>query len=105
MGGGYSGQVQEYQVRNDGTIIKYNHISRDSTQVATIQKKQLKQVYKGFESYVIPNSEFNHPGNMYYFIKNMNGEKEEQIVWGDHEVKVPTEVQEYYNLLKSFVKK
>ncbi len=102
-GGGYSGQEMQYTLSNDGNITLYDNITKQTTEVQKLKKKQTKKVFDDIENMVQLTDNINNPGNMYYFIKQVKGNREHKIVWGGNNTKVPAEVQEFYNLLMSYV--
>lgn len=102
-GGGFSGQEMQYTLDNSGNITLYDNLSKKTTEVTKIKKKKTKTTFDELDTMNELMMDFNHPGNMYYFVKRVKGTKEEKIVWGDNTHQAPAEIQEYYNLLMSYV--
>ena len=103
-GGGFSGQEFHYTLSNDGSLSLYNTLTRETTKMDGLKKKQTLKIFQQADDVLATGTNFNDPGNKYYFVKQVRGKDEQKIVWGGDNQKVPAGIQDFYNELMNFVK-
>ena len=102
-GGGYSGQEMQYTLTPDGNIELYDNISRKTTLVSKLSKKETARIFDEMEEVILPGSDFNHPGNTYSFVRQVKDNKTYNIVWGARQPEVPSRIQAFHGQLMSLV--
>ena len=102
-GGGFSGQEIEYRINTDRQIISSNSLTKETSDIGKLSKKKVLNLYEQMDNLKLPLMNFNHPGNMYYYIKESKGSKEAKVVWSDGREDLPGGVQEFYDQLMSIV--
>ena len=100
-GGGFTGAVTEYRLKENGDIYKYNSVDQESALVKSITAEELKAVKDKLSKIPKEALNVNHPFNVYRFIKVDSLE----AVWGDPSYTAPKELEDLYNYLNSAVKK
>lgn len=103
-GGGFTGRVSEYKLSSDGALELNESIVENKVDLQKLKKSSVKKIYSQLKEINFTSIDFNHPGNVYYFIKQSDGQSEHEVVWGDTDNEVPTEVRELYDLLVSSMK-
>lgn len=103
-GGGFTGIYTAYELRGDGQVYA---LLPDNSQrlVKRIKKKQTHAIFIEAEKLRTTQPDFNHPGNLTWFIKLFSGNEQTEFKWGDSNVSVPAEITELYNRLYTIVKK
>jgi hypothetical protein len=105
-GGGFTGEVKEYHLLNDGRIAHkglsdtlYNVLSR-------IGKSKATACFEDCKKMKLNTMKFNEPGNRYYFIAVKEiGKPENRIVWGDNDQPVLAEIKNLYKSLIEYLPK
>ncbi len=105
-GGGFTGEVKEYHLLNDGRIVNkglkdtiYNVLSR-------IGKSKATACFEDCTKMKLNTMKFSEPGNRYYFIAVKEvGKPENRIVWGDNDLPVLEGVKTFYQTLMSHLPK
>ncbi|HSH64613.1 MAG TPA: hypothetical protein VLB84_02175 [Bacteroidia bacterium] len=97
QGGGFTGAVTEYHLRENGDIYKYNAVEKEELLIKSITAEELKTVKEKLAKVPKESLNINHPYNVYYFIKidTMNA------VWGDPSFTIPKELEDLYNYLNA----
>lgn len=102
-GGGFTGMVNEYLMLENGQMFKVPSpgIYEDMDKVKRKKAEAIYQDYKtlGFEDLI-----FNQPGNVYYFIRMVDGETENYISWSDQRPLPEVKMMEFYELLVETIK-
>jgi len=98
-GGGFTGQVNEYTLSTDGTITFAKSIEGDTVVLTTVGKKTAGKIYKMFSESGIDTLDFKHPGNKYYFIKERKDGIKHEVIWGDPNYAVPSQIENLYTFL------
>jgi hydroxymethylpyrimidine pyrophosphatase-like HAD family hydrolase len=102
-GGGFSGQVIEYTLLENGRLMRTNSLTKESTSLKALSKQEAQTYFKQAAKLNLEALEFKHPGNMYYFIRLNDGEKQQEVVWGDNSHPAPAQVQGLYQKLEKAV--
>ncbi len=87
-GGGMTGGVTTYTLLENGQLFSYNSITKENKERETLPKNMAKIFFEKMQALKLSEMNFNHPGNLYYFIKQVDGEEYYAVTWGsqDHEV-------------------
>ncbi len=102
-GGGFTRQSSEYILNTDGEILFVKGIEKDTVVLSPLSKKTTVNIFKKFSESGIDTLTFNHPGDRYYFIKEVKTEVLHQVIWGDPSYTTPAEVDDLYKLLMSTI--
>ncbi|HET6227372.1 MAG TPA: hypothetical protein VFF27_13895 [Bacteroidia bacterium] len=97
-GGGFTGAVTEYRLKENGDIYKFNSIDKEEQLIKSITAEELKMVKEKLAAVDKDSlSKINHPYNMYYFIQIDTM----KATWGDPGYTPPKGLEELYNYLNS----
>ncbi len=96
-GGGFTGAVTEYRLKENGDVFKYNAVEKEEQLIKSITAEELKTVREKVAKLPKEALTVNHPYNVYYFIQ-LDTMK---AVWGDPSYTPPAELQDLYNYLNA----
>lgn len=102
-GGGFAGSITEYIIKPDGEILINKGFENNFIKFKTIKKKELKEIQKRLSELSNVPVEFNHPGNIYYFLEFKIDNELNKITWGDPKYNEPKEIKELYEYLINIV--
>lgn len=100
-GGGFTGQVSEYHLDARGNLKMIEGLSGKEVELGKVKKSDLKAIYKALDELDLSKINFNEPGNMYYFLQEVQSPKSYKVTWGSPDHQTPQGVQELYDLLIS----
>lgn len=103
-GGGFTGQVTEYVLDENGTFMKNDKLKSEVEILPSLKKSAIKKLFKELQSIQFDTINFKHPGNTYYFIRSANSATSHEVVWGEPDNLPPTEILQFYDLLISKTK-
>lgn len=101
-GGGFTGAVTTYKITPQGKVLKGKGIGEIKfTECGKIKRSVAKKMFTSASGLMPANNSFNHPGNLYYFLKYTEDGKEQIITWGDAEHPVPDEIKKLYEEIQA----
>jgi hypothetical protein len=105
-GGGFTGEIKEYHLLNDGRIVYKGLSDTIYNVVSRIGKSKATACFEDCKKMKLNTMKFSEPGNRYYFIAVKEaGQPENRIVWGDNEQPVLDEIKKIYKTLMSHLPK
>jgi hypothetical protein len=94
-GGGLSGAVTQYRIQSNGKVYKGNGmVDILYSQKGKIGKPDAKKIFADRKN--IPDTSFQHPGNVYYFIQLPGDTSDIRYTWGDPAYEVPDALGKLY---------
>jgi hypothetical protein len=103
-GGGFSGLVNEYLLLENGQMFKVpspgNYEDMDK-----VKRKKAEAIYEQYATLGFNDLIFNQPGNVYYFIRMVDGELENYISWSDQRSLPEVKMMEFYASLMETIPK
>lgn len=102
-GGGFTGIHTMYELFEDGNVFI---LLPDNTlqPLKKIRKKKARELFLQADKVKIAQPEFNHPGNMTWFIKYQADGIITEFKWGDANNSAPKEITDLYYQLNTIVK-
>lgn len=102
-GGGFTGIYTTYELFEDGNVFI---LLPDNTlqPLKKIRKKKARELFSQADKLKIAQPEFNHPGNMTWFITIQANGMITEYKWGDANNSVPNEIEDLYDQLNTIVK-
>ena len=104
-GGGVAGKVDTYTLLSNGQLFLTNSMTQETQELEGFGKKGAKSFFEKVNQPEISNLEFNHPGNLYYFITHIAENQKMSLVWGSMNHSPPTLCTTLYQDLMATVKK
>lgn len=103
-GGGFAGTSTEHLLLANGQYFQKPQQSRQMSYVGTIDKSTAKSYLKRAEALGLDTMNFNHPGNMYYYLQT-GADEATRVTWGDINFETNAEVVALYKELIKEVSK
>lgn len=102
-GGGITGAVTEYQLLNDGRLMKKNGFTAELTEIKKLSGEDLAVVTQKFNLLNLAQVKYNQPGNFYYYLGMQEGLSMHRVTWTGKDEKLPENVQEFYQYMMETV--
>jgi hypothetical protein len=68
-GGGFTGQVVEYILLDNGVVFRKNSMDRSVSRIKKLDRKETDQVFRNYFLLRLDESRLDEPGNMYFYIE------------------------------------
>lgn len=104
-GGGVVGKVDTYTLLDNGQLFLTNSLTQETRELEGFSKKEAKTFFERVKGPEISELEFDHPGNLYYFINHITENKEHRLVWGSADHTVPVSCKAFYQDVMATVKR
>ena len=99
-GGGFAGVSDEFILLENGQLFLKSSLTDSIEVLPNIKKKKAKELFEAAAKLSMDTLDFNHPGNMYYFVKYREQEEAKNgITWGDMNHAPPAAIKEFYQRL------
>ncbi|MBM1105597.1 hypothetical protein JQC67_05525 [Aurantibacter crassamenti] len=103
-GGGMTGAVDSYWLLENGQIFHSNSLTKEVNKLESISRKEAKTYFLKLKELSFADLDFNHPGNHYYFLEEVNLDNSYKIVWGSNNHEISDEYLDFHNQLKELIK-
>lgn len=103
-GGGISGEVTTYTVLENGQVFYHNSLTNVYKEIKSLPKKEATSCFSKMKGLQLSEMNFDHPGNLYYFLEEVKGEEKHRITWGSNDHEISEECKEFYKELRTAVK-
>ena len=80
-GGGFTGQVIEYILLENGYLFRKNSLDGSVLQNNKLKKEAVSQLFRNYEVLNLGELDLNDPGNMYFYIVLKEEDHEHKITW------------------------
>ena len=100
-GGGFTGQVIEYVIDGNGIFLKNDKLKSEISVLPNLKPSETRKLFKQLQTMQFDTIHFNHPGNMYYYIRLTESNNTHEVIWGDPNHSPPGKVLQFYQLLIS----
>lgn len=102
-GGGISGAVSTYTLLENGQLFHNNSLTKEHVEMESLTKKEAKSSFEKMKVLKISEINFNHPGNMYYFLEEVKGDSIHRVTWGSNDHKISEECKTFYKELRAMI--
>jgi hypothetical protein len=102
-GGGFTGQEKTYSIDSKGNMQLVDGLLQNNQTLPKPKKSEVKKIFQALSDVDLSKIEFDHPGNMYYFIREISPSDTNEVIWGNPEQQVPQNIQDFYNLLNATI--
>ena len=103
-GGGFTGEVHDYALLEDGRIVKIKKDAAEQEVVKKISKEKAASYYATLDSMPSKTWLYNAPGNIYHHITiKKDGKKDSKAVWdgGKDDANAPASIVQFYKNLRA----
>jgi len=104
-GGGFTGALTEYVLLENGQVFVRKNLEDDYQLLGKVKKSKAKALFKSWENQPFLKEEFQHPGNIYYFVSMTKEDKNHRLSWGHHNHPASDELKFFYKECNTLVKK
>lgn len=102
-GGGFVGKEKTYILLENGQVFNRD-MANNASELPKTKARKAKALFKSAESLGLAKLDFNHPGNVYYFIEFQEGDVVNRIAWGDPSIPVDKSIAAFYAELETLLK-
>jgi hypothetical protein len=103
-GGGITGAVSGYKIRQDGFVLKGKGLREIIySSEGKLKRCSVKKYFKNAKSLLNAYPDFNHPGNLYFSIVVLDQGKKNQITWGNDTYGIPEGAEKLYEKINKAV--
>jgi len=103
-GGGITGEVKTYTLLENGQLFYSSSLTKERMEMKRLAKKEAAAYYERLEALKLSDVNFDHPGNMYYFLETVKGDTIHRITWGSNEHEISEEYKTLYKELRTTIK-
>lgn len=103
-GGGVTGEVSTYTILENGQVFYTNSFTKEKKEMKSIRKKEVTACYEKMQALQLSNMDFDHPGNRYYFLEEVNGDERHRVTWGSADYEFSEACKELYEELRTTIK-
>ena len=102
-GGGFVGTETSYTLLENGQIFKQTGTDGAYKELRAIQPKRAKSIFADVNSLQLYKMDIERPGNLYYFIQEVNEHIDSRVTWGAGDYIPPQSVIAVYKELHAMV--
>ncbi len=103
-GGGFVGIETSYTFLENGQIFKKTGVDSAYLELKSIPTKQAKALFERLASLQLYKLDIEKPGNLYYFLREVNSEIDGKVTWGAGDFLPPQNLVSFYKDLQVLVK-
>lgn len=104
-GGGFTGELREFCLLENGDVFQINPSSRQATLRNSKGKSMAKSIFKNMDQMDLKKYTYDQPGNLYYWMKYHTASDSTYLIWGHSDMEVEEEVVHMYEQLVEMTKK
>lgn len=104
-GGGFTGAVTEYTLLENGQLFKKDGVGKEMLEIKSTKRKMAKKVFQQMNELKLMEKNFNHPGNIYYFIRCKANGQENYLSWGASDHQPDDQLKSFYEKLNTLIPK
>lgn len=104
-GGGFTGIETAYTLLENGQIFKQVGVESTYKELRSIKPKTAKSIFEKVHSLQLYKMDIERPGNLYYFLQEVNEAIDSRVVWGSGNYVPPPSVIAVYKELHEVVTK
>jgi hypothetical protein len=104
--GGFAGSHKEYIMLKNGQVFLLESLGarRDTSQLESFAGREVRPLFKRLDSLRLHKYDFNYPGNMTWFLRQIGETTDITVQWGDPVWDVRADVADFHRELNAFVK-
>jgi hypothetical protein len=81
-GGGFSGIETSYILLENGQLFKKSGLGTGMQELESVRKKQTEELFRKTAAIQLYKLDIHKPGNLYYFLQEVNEETDSRATWG-----------------------
>jgi len=103
-GGGVTGAVDTYVLLENGQFFHTNSLTKKVKELESISKQEAQECFIKLEELSLSEMDFDHPGNMYYFLEDIQADQTHRVTWGSNDHEISEECKTFYKELRATIK-
>lgn len=103
-GGGISGEINTYTLLENGQFFYNNSFTKENAEIKSLTKKEATSYFQKMAVLQLSEMNFNHPGNLYYFLEEVNGGERHRVTWGSNDHTISEKCKAFYKELRTLIK-
>lgn len=103
-GGGFAGIETSFTLLENGQIFKQVGLGGNYEELKPIKRNEAKQIYEKASTLQLFKLDIDKPGNLYYFLREINEQIDSKVTWGAGDYLPPQSVVFLYKDLAALVK-
>ena len=98
-GGGVTGATTTFTLLENGQLFKTTSLDKKTVALEAIDEKEAKLFFGKAKELFLVSEAIKQPGNLYYFIRWVEGEGTKTLTWGSLDFEVPEDINQMHNEL------
>ena len=103
-GGGITGGSDSYILLENGQLFHTNSFTRESEELPSVGREKAGKFFSELTQLQLAKMDFNHPGNLYYFLESVDGDIVHRVTWGSNDYEAPASCKTLYKKLVATIK-
>lgn len=103
-GGGFAGIETSYILLENGQIFKKVGLGSNAQELVSIKQKQSKEIFEKIATIQLYKIDIHKPGNLYYFIQEVNEKTDSRATWGSGDYLPPQSLVNVHRELLSLAR-
>lgn len=104
-GGGFAGTFTEYMLLENGQFFKRESQQAEFTALPKVKRRQAKLLFSNWTKEKMSEQDFQHPGNLYHFVRMEDKGLKHRLSWGASNHPTPASIKEFYSSCQALIPK
>ncbi len=104
-GGGFAGAFTEYLLLENGQLFKRESQQAEFVALPKVRPKQAQLLFSNWTEQKMDGQDFQHPGNLYYFLKMEKEGQTHRLSWGSSKYPTPEAIKQFYSSCSALIPK
>jgi hypothetical protein len=104
-GGGFAGIETSYTLLENGQVFRKVGSGGNYEELKAIKVKDAKALFEKLSSLQLYKLDIEKPGNLYYFVRDVNTNTDSRVTWGAGDYLPPQSIISFYKEVSSTLKK
>lgn len=104
-GGGFAGTFTEYMLLENGQFFKRESQAGTFEALPKVKRSQAKLLFVDWTKQEMNEQDFQHPGNLYHFVRMESKGQKHRISWGSSSHPTPDGIKQFYAACQALIPK
>jgi len=104
-GGGYAATFTEYMLLENGQLFKREGQKSEFLPLSKTKRSEAKALFKDWAAQKMIGLDFQHPGNLYRFVRMEEGKEKHRLSWGASSHPTPDAIKSFYKACTALIPK
>lgn len=104
-GGGFAGTFTEYLLLENGQFFKRDSQKAEFVALQKVKRSQAKALFSDWAEQKMSEQDFQHPGNLYHFVRMEEKGQDHRLSWGSSSYPTPDEIKQFYTACQALIPK